>query len=725
MKIMDEYEQRINKVIQYIEQNINEELSVSQLAKIAAFSISHFQRLFKRIIGETLLDYIKRKRMEKAIHILLSNPDMAIINIALDCGFSSSATFARIFKSFYGISASELRKNFNISHYKFRQPFIKNFSPGEYKASPGIWGIVQANNGAIFFGTTGFGILMYQNNQWSTIKIPHAHIIYSLAKDEKGVIYVGTIGDFGYLEEKNKTYYYHSLLDKEWVSQNPVDIVWNIITNEQGVYFQTRKIIYRWHNETLTSVKGASFFYKMNKVKEKIYLRYQNKGFVQIQGSHIKIVENGNLFAKKSLLTCLGFDENHMLCLAGETILDEKKLLEAYLYDGKIFSSFNIDAINYLKENLCYSSLKLPQNLYAIGTKGGGVVIIDNEGSTKFILNKKSGLMDDYIRSIYIDNKKRIWLGTSYGISRIDIFSPLFIYDEKSGFKGQVDLITRFNGKLYFTTNYGLYFESPFTTAGKTLFKKIEINARQFFCMHKTDDSLLCGVSYGFGEIKNDKLIVESIKENVYSLLQSKLDSNIIYAGTNNGLILLKRIKGKWKKYKNMKFSLDWRISSICETDPGILWIYKEPNEIIMLNFKKGFHKEPEVNLFPHINEKDFYRSTFYYISHKLFLATIKGIFSFCKQNKTFVLDHTFGEFFNHKPVSKIILDYFQNAWIIAGYENKIYKAVKKKNGTYQLNEEPFIGLDDLCPEDIFPERDGTIWFGGKSKIICYDTKYE
>ncbi len=116
-----EYVGRINRVLDYIEQNLDSELTLKTLAKVATFSEFHFHRIFKSIVGETLNQFIQRRRAEKAAGMLIGNPNKSITEIALDCGFSGSAVFARIFKENFGISASEFRTDKGMINSKMRK----------------------------------------------------------------------------------------------------------------------------------------------------------------------------------------------------------------------------------------------------------------------------------------------------------------------------------------------------------------------------------------------------------------------------------------------------------------------------------------------------------------------------------------------------------------------------------------------------------------------------
>jgi AraC family transcriptional regulator len=105
----DEYTARINRVIDYINAHLGRELTLEELARVACFSPYHFHRIFGTMTGERLSQYIGRLRLEKAASFLRHSPDRSVTEIALDSGFSSSATFARAFKRHFGVSASEWR----------------------------------------------------------------------------------------------------------------------------------------------------------------------------------------------------------------------------------------------------------------------------------------------------------------------------------------------------------------------------------------------------------------------------------------------------------------------------------------------------------------------------------------------------------------------------------------------------------------------------------------
>lgn len=111
----DEYISRIQKVQDYIEQNYGKNMTTEELAEVAGFSKYHFNRIFKSVMDESLLQYVNRVRMEKALFILAHRPDRNMTDVAYELGFGDSAIFSRAFKTHYGLSPLAYRKKYSTN----------------------------------------------------------------------------------------------------------------------------------------------------------------------------------------------------------------------------------------------------------------------------------------------------------------------------------------------------------------------------------------------------------------------------------------------------------------------------------------------------------------------------------------------------------------------------------------------------------------------------------
>jgi len=87
------YRRRIDAVKSYVKQNLEFELTLDILARVASLSPYHFHRIFKTFTGESLGEYIQRSRIEKAAMALRSNPKMQLLDAALTYGYSSADGF--------------------------------------------------------------------------------------------------------------------------------------------------------------------------------------------------------------------------------------------------------------------------------------------------------------------------------------------------------------------------------------------------------------------------------------------------------------------------------------------------------------------------------------------------------------------------------------------------------------------------------------------------------
>lgn len=119
-----DYLRKIDLVINYIENNIKEEMSIEELAQMANLSKFYFHRIFSSTAKISLMEYIKMRRISNAA-LELVNSNKSIIEIAFDYQFNSHEAFSRAFKNIYGISPREYRNNKLITNIYEKLDVIK------------------------------------------------------------------------------------------------------------------------------------------------------------------------------------------------------------------------------------------------------------------------------------------------------------------------------------------------------------------------------------------------------------------------------------------------------------------------------------------------------------------------------------------------------------------------------------------------------------------------
>lgn len=105
-----EYLEAVERAIMYMENHLDEAISVHEVARASGYSYYHFTRIFQSVLGESVGNYLQKRRLSSAAQKLLCS-ERKIIDIAMESGFDSSEAFSRAFKGVYQISPSAYRHN--------------------------------------------------------------------------------------------------------------------------------------------------------------------------------------------------------------------------------------------------------------------------------------------------------------------------------------------------------------------------------------------------------------------------------------------------------------------------------------------------------------------------------------------------------------------------------------------------------------------------------------
>ncbi len=108
------WSERILRVTDYIQANLERELSPTELAQVAGFSAHHFHRVFRGMVGESVMGFIRRLRLERGAQRLKFGGS-PVTDVALASGYGSHEAFTRAFRSRFGTSPSMFREQHRVS----------------------------------------------------------------------------------------------------------------------------------------------------------------------------------------------------------------------------------------------------------------------------------------------------------------------------------------------------------------------------------------------------------------------------------------------------------------------------------------------------------------------------------------------------------------------------------------------------------------------------------
>lgn len=113
------YIESMEKALVYIESHLQDDIDLSSIAKEAGYSLYHFHRIFKGVVGDSIKDYIRKRRITEAAKELVGT-NRSIVEIGISYGYESREAFSRAFEKVYGRNPSEVRRD-NLLYF-IREP---------------------------------------------------------------------------------------------------------------------------------------------------------------------------------------------------------------------------------------------------------------------------------------------------------------------------------------------------------------------------------------------------------------------------------------------------------------------------------------------------------------------------------------------------------------------------------------------------------------------------
>jgi AraC family transcriptional regulator len=134
------YKERILRVLVHIQQRLDETIELEDLARVAHFSPYHFHRLFRGLVGESVMEHVRRLRLERAAHRLKFS-DQPVTRIAFEAGYETHEAFSRAFRARFGDSPSHFRQAHKALPFP-AAPSGVHFNPDgtidDFRTAPGL-----------------------------------------------------------------------------------------------------------------------------------------------------------------------------------------------------------------------------------------------------------------------------------------------------------------------------------------------------------------------------------------------------------------------------------------------------------------------------------------------------------------------------------------------------------------------------------------------------------
>ncbi len=425
---------------------------------------------------------------------------------------------------------------------------IRNYSQKEYNAFMQNWYCVQDKRGVLYFGNSS-NVLEYDGKNWRKIPIAKGVAVRTLFISQQGTIFVGAVGDFGYLApQKNGELVYKSLSTKLSEEQKKFADVWNIQELDGTIVFQTSENIFLYANDKLKVVSPtknsfASISFKLN---NSIFLRERKIGLMKWDGKSLSMVPGGEVLQNSAVIGMINFPTKESKNILALTVDEGFSLID---FGKGTITKFNSSSEKELTSIGVLGMQRYNDSTIILNTRSG-VYFLDNGLNIIRTITKNDGLVDEAVANIFFDSQKEMWLSTNNGISKVSVNAPFYYYNASAGLNGNIEAITIFKNKIFVGTTSGMYQSelgnnNESGAPQKLAFTQIEGTYFETWNFRIDDGRIYGATSDGVFEIVNNKAVrVTKAYSNTICIYKNQK----MFIGEKDGLRILEKENKNWRE---------------------------------------------------------------------------------------------------------------------------------------------------------------------------------
>lgn len=609
---------------------------------------------------------------------------------------------------------------------------VYNFTPKAYKALEQNWCATEDNRGLIYVGNNA-GILEYDGVHWTLIPPSDGSPVHSIARNDSGRIFFGSVNTFGYLETDSiGNLKYHLLSDLLPEEKRDFHEVWETHVIGEKVFFQSFHQIFTWDHDSLRVFHSDQEIQESFLVEGELFLSFPEAGISCFRDDTLHPVVQGVLPDKALVYEMVPESPGQIL------IVTEKHGFYRLKFNREDPSSSTIRPVRTGNDRIfrnteIYNACPAGNGLLSLGTWGDGVILVDSMFNIVRVLNRETGLQDPVIQGQYLDSHGNLWLTLGSGISRVEVSTPVTRFTEAQGIEGIIQAVVRFNNSIYAASNTGLYYldKSVHSTVTAPVFRQVpgfDIEVWDLLTFRLNDEELLLLITNEkvFG-IRPDHTYTTILEDYAYTLCQSVRDPHRVFIGLESGITSIYRSGKHWQVEPAIE-DITELIKDICETSTGDIWLGTLDEGILRVrNAFNPKNDKPQVDRFgsdeglpggPFLVEQ---------IGTGIIAATNEGLFRLSPDGARFepdtVLGREWGEdaVYIHRISAKsdslvymVTFDEGAEVQYEVGF-------MEQSVAGYQWVSEPFRGISEELNHAIFEDEGRVVWMGGSHGLFRYE----
>ncbi len=575
-------------------------------------------------------------------------------------------------------------------------PLITVYPSEVHKAGPQTFAVAQDARGVLYFGNL-HGLLSYDGAWWGLRKLPDEQAPLSLATNAEGRVVLGLVKDFGTLErEPRGSVEFRSLLPTLPEAKRDFGDVRNVCSTPAGFLFVAEKRLLLWNG---SSTRIAAEFDSRDTAPRDCYV---NRDTIYLRGPKGLQTFDPTTFR----IQPAGLEGRVQLVLRGpgNTVIAEVRDEGFFTVENGASKPFAPAASAWLKGKLVSSGCTLRDGRLVIATRQNGLMILSPVGEIEQLIGENAGLPDSIINEAFVDRDGSLWLAMEGPIVRIDLASPVSVFDARHGLRGSAGDVARFDGKLYAVTSHGL---SRIEENGAAT--RIDAIKDSPWRLLSLEDQLLVGTTKGLYTITKTGIVAHVIDQavEIYDLARSTSDPERVWLAERAGLSSVRRANGTWV-YEGLIAGAPEYISSVVEQD-GVLWGGSVFEGIIRVEDPRG--AKPRLKQFGH-NEMNVFK-----VGGRVVLVDARGSVLEIDPNGHLVPDKLLGHISAPRGFFIVAADPKGNVWI-----NSIPPLMFERHadGTFAREGRPLVSVTAADIQNV-RIHGNIVWFAADKGLFRYE----
>lgn len=579
-------------------------------------------------------------------------------------------------------------------------PVIESFEQRveAWGGEPQNFGVAVDRGGYVYLANLG-GLAIFDGAHATLVKIGKQTTAFDVAVDPQGRVAVGGAGDFGWIDSDGEGRPVFRSLTRPEIDPADLNQVQAAVATD-GFVFMGRNQLFHWDGKELTSVARFSTgrpFPRAFSIAGVVYVWDQVAGLRRLAERRLVPLPGGAQFVGRRVDALAGAPDGLLVSVRGEGF---------FRLVGERATPFAPQATQWALAARVLESMQLADGRWALGSLLGGLLLLRQDGSIERVIDTKSGLVEDFVSGLATDAEGSLWVAMNHGLLRLEIGSPVSIFDERSGLPGSVLAVHRHRGHLWVGTSAGV-----FTTDGAnaaTQFRSLPEMRGGGWSFASVGQELLAAPAFGVAVVSPGPVReVAGLDDwTAYTLAPSSTDPARVWVGLSLGLGAVRRSAAGWILEGRIAH-FEQEIRSILETADGTVWCSGAAGGLHRIEFTGGDLTTARVTSFPDPEERT------------VVLTRVGGKIVGVREEQVLVLDQATGRF-EESPLlrlessaTRMVEDAAGGLWLNTTPPTRVVRGTGGVDAISSLASLPSRSI-----EVIHAEPDGVVWFGSDKGLI-------